>query len=162
MKKIGILMFAVMSLLVFSQCKKKTTTTKTEAHPIDPNLDSYENMRVHIFSHNCVSCHSTAASSNTQHGLVLEGGDVYERLINKLPVNAQARTAGLKLVIPGKADSSFLFIKCDWKNVNFRFGNSMPLGADPLTEDQITFIKLWINAGAPKTGIVADANLLKH
>jgi hypothetical protein len=36
----------------------------------------------------------------------------------------------------------------------------MPLGYKPLTVGQLEFIKEWINAGAPDTGVVADARLL--
>lgn len=157
LKKLGILCFAVMLTVIFVQCKKKTTTP---AETVDPNAASYSNMQTHIFKHSCNTsgCHNTAASSNVQHGLVLEGVDVYERLINIDPKNADAKNAGLKLVKPGKADSSFLFTKCQW--TSFKFGNQMPLGANPIDADEIEFIKQWINAGAPKTGVVADYKLL--
>jgi hypothetical protein len=45
-------------------------------------------------------------------------------------------------------------------NSNFKFGNSMPLGADVLTAKQIEFVRQWIAAGAPETGDVADKTLL--
>jgi hypothetical protein len=160
--KFSILLMLFATSCVFVQCKKKKKPVPVETHAVDPNADSFENMRVHILAHNCVSCHNLAAATNVQHGLVLEGSDVYERLINVVPVNANALAAGLKLVKPGKADSSFFYTKCDWNAYpNYQWGNQMPLGADLLSANQILFIKQWINAGAPKTGVVADPELIE-
>jgi hypothetical protein len=36
----------------------------------------------------------------------------------------------------------------------------MPLGADLLTSNELEFIRQWIEAGAPRTGVVADPSLL--
>lgn len=145
--------------LAASACKKPTNPTET----VDPNVASFDNMQQHIFKHSCNSsgCHNTAAASNVQHGLVLEGVDVYERLVGVAPKNADAKNANLKLVYAGKSDSSFLFHKVNWAaNTQYKFGNEMPLGADALDANEITFIKQWIDAGAPKTGVVADYTLL--
>jgi hypothetical protein len=150
---------AAMSTL-FVQCKKANTTTEI----VDVNAATFSNMQQHIFKHSCNSsgCHNVAAASNVQHGLVLEGTDVYERIINIDPKNVDAKNAKLKIVYPNKSDSSFLFHKVDWaNNTKYKFGNQMPLGADLLTADEIKYIKQWIDAGAPKTGVVADATLIK-
>ncbi len=149
-------------VVIYSSCKKKTITPPVST--VDVNAATFENIKTHLFAKSCASngCHNTAAASNIQHGLVLEGTDVYERIINVNPKNTNALTAKLKLVKPNTPDSSFLFTKCDWNNyTQYHFGNQMPLGADLLTTSQIKYIKDWIVAGAPKTGIVADANLIK-
>ncbi len=154
------LVFAIVAVsVIMVQCKKPKPVTTVEV--VDPLAASFSNMQQHIFKHSCNTsgCHNTAAATNVQHGLVLEGVDVYERLINIGPKNVDAKAAGLKLVKPGVADSSFLFTKCAWKT--FKYGNYMPLGADTLDADEVEYIKQWINAGAPKTGVVADASLLK-
>lgn len=133
------------------------------APTVDPNLASFENMKQHIFSHSCSSsgCHSAAQATNQQHGLVLVGSDVYERLVNVDPRNAQALDSSLKLVKPGVPDSSFLYHKVNWNAYpQFHFGNEMPLGADPLTANEVEFIRQWIASGAPRTGVVADYRLL--
>ncbi|MFM2388309.1 MAG: hypothetical protein RL660_3066 [Bacteroidota bacterium] len=157
LRKISLSCVALLVCLVMAQCKKKTTTTEV----VDPNVASFQNMQLHIFKHSCNSsgCHNTAAASNVQHGLVLEGVDVYERLVNVAPKNADAKNANLRLVVPNSPDSSFLFTKCAW--TSYKFGNQMPLGANALKANEIEFIKQWINAGAPKTGIVADYKLLE-
>jgi hypothetical protein len=158
--KTKILLSAVLIIALATQCKKATPIT-TEV--VDPNIASYLNMQTHIFKHSCNSsgCHNTAAATNVQHGLVLEGADVYERLINITPKNTDAKLAGLKLLMPGNSDSSFLYAKCNYNNSSFKFGNPMPLGSNALSANEIEFIKQWINAGAPKTGVVADYKLLQ-
>jgi hypothetical protein len=161
MKKISIISLIFGLMIVFAQCKKATTPVAVEV--VDPTVASYLNMQTHIFKHSCNTsgCHNTSAVNNVQHGLVLEGADVYERLININPKNIDAKNAKLKLVMPGKSDSSFLLTKCNWVNTSLRFGNQMPLGADPISANEIEYIKQWINAGAPKTGVVANVTLIK-
>lgn len=155
-----ILFTGVISLSVLNGCKRESAEP---AETVDPNLASFENMKQHIFKHNCSTsgCHSAAQATNQQHGLVLEGGDVYERLVNVVPRNTQALDSGLTLVKPGVPDSSFLYHKVNWNAFpQFHFGNEMPLGANPLTGNEIEFIRQWIAAGAPRTGVVADYRLL--
>ncbi len=158
MKKLRLLtLFALFASLAIS-CKKDDP--KPEVEEVDGSMASFENMKIHILSHSCVSCHNAASTNNSEHQLSLEGSGVYNSLINAVPKNVAAADAGLKLVMPGVADSSFFFTKCDWSNVAFRFGNAMPLGADLLEAKEILFIKQWINAGAPQIGVVADYTLL--
>ena len=42
-----------------------------------------------------------------------------------------------------------------------QYGEIMPLGMDFLTNGQLEFIRQWIVAGAPETGVVADSLLLQ-
>jgi hypothetical protein len=161
MKNNKIFAFACCAFVIIfaTQCKK---TVHTPVETVDPNIASFLNMQTHILTHSCNSsgCHNTAAATNMQHGLVLEGSDVYERLINIAPKNIDAKNAGLKLVMAGKSDSSFFYTKCNYNNTNFKYGNPMPLGGNNLDSNEIKFIKQWIDAGAPKTGVVADYKLL--
>jgi hypothetical protein len=165
MTKASFLYFAAAIISIstlFVQCKK--TTHPPAAEVVDPTAATFLNMQQHIFKHSCNSagCHNVSAASNVQHGLVLEGSDVWERIVGVDPKNVDAKNANLKIVYAGKSDSSFLFHKVDWlKNTKYKFGNQMPIGADLLDADEIEYIKQWINAGAPKTGVVADAALLK-
>jgi hypothetical protein len=160
MKKYLSIIGAAFIILLAAQCKKATPAV---VETVDPNIASYLNMQTHIFKHSCNSsgCHNTAAATNVQHGLVLEGADVYERLVNVTAKNIDAKNAGLLLVKPGNSDSSFLYAKCNYNNSSFKFGNPMPLGSNALSANEIEFIKQWINAGAPKTGVVADYKLLQ-
>jgi len=157
-KTVGYLFIALLAFSFAISCKKKKQEV-TEV--VDPNLASFENMKIHIFNHNCTSCHNVGATSNLQHGLPLEGTSVYEKLFNVVPHNDDAELAGLRLVVPGYPDSSFLYTKTNWNAYpTYHFGNQMPLGADLLTSDELEFIRQWIAAGAPKTGVVANSSLL--
>ncbi len=156
-------LFGISFILI--QCKKKNPTpVVVDSHgTVDASLASFENMKKHIFDHNCVSCHNPSQAANTNGGLILTGTTVYENLINITAYQTQANTAGAILVKPFDADSSFLYTKCNFSQTGvYPFGNAMPLGADPLTANQILYIKQWIDAGAPKIGVVADAALLTH
>jgi hypothetical protein len=153
--KNSILFFLTLGVVIATACKKTN-----HGATVDPNLASFANMQEHIFKHSCNSagCHNLSASSNVQHGLALEGSSAYSNLVGKTPKNAQAIAAGLKLVMPGSADSSFLYTKCNWQT--YKYGSQMPLGANALSANEVLFIKQWINAGAPQTGVVADYKLL--
>lgn len=152
----------VLTMFALTQCKKTEVVAAKEV--VDPKVATFQNLQIHVFKHNCNStgCHNVAAASNVQHGLVLEGTDIYERLIGIDPKNTEAKNAGLKLVTAGNSEKSFLFHKMNWSNnTNYKFGNQMPLGAGLLSAGEIQFVKQWIDAGAPKTGVVADATLIR-
>jgi hypothetical protein len=156
--KLRLLVLYILCITLAIGCKKDDP--KPEVQEVDGSVASFENMKIHILSHSCVSCHNAASTGNSEHQLNLEGSGVYTSLINAVPKNDAAADAGLKLIIPNSADSSFFFTKCDWSNASLHFGNSMPLGADLLDANEILFIRQWINAGAPQTGVVADYTLL--
>ena len=156
MKK-TILFLSFASLLVFA-CKKETVT------PTPVTTDSFGLIQQKIFDTKCssASCHgSSTDNSYKQHNLVLKGTDVYERIINGTVKNADAMKANLKQIVPNDLDKSFIYQKCIYAKSPYKFGNSMPLGADDLTANQLKFIEQWIKAGAPKTGDVADKTLLQ-
>jgi hypothetical protein len=152
MKIVSKILLIICFSILLIQCKKASTHT---GEVVDPNASSFENLRIHIIKHNCLSCHNTA----TTNGLVLEGADLYTNLINVNPVNIAAKNKGLKLVVPNNADSSFLYAKCEWNTTPFKFGGPMP-SSTLLTPNEVLFIKQWINAGAPSTGVVADYKLI--
>ena len=62
-----------------------------------------------------------------------------------------------------KSLESLLYHKLEWNSVHHggkQYGLPMPLGSTALSVGQIEFVRQWIEAGAPKTGKVADAKLL--
>ena len=70
-----------------------------------------------IMQSNCVQCHSSA---DPEQGLDLEGAgpdlqarmdDVYSNLVNIIPANNNAASAGLSYIYPGRPDLSFVFHK---------------------------------------------------
>ncbi|GIX05671.1 MAG: hypothetical protein KatS3mg115_0074 [Candidatus Poribacteria bacterium] len=112
---------------------------------------TFEQLRAAIFEPNCVSgsCHSEA----TQAGdLSLEGPDAYEQLVGAEPANARAREKGWLRVTPGKPLQSFLMVKL--LSPGPGMGQLMPRGTRGLPPNQILAIRRWIEAGAPREGVV--------
>jgi Copper type II ascorbate-dependent monooxygenase, C-terminal domain len=110
-------------------------------------------------------CHASEQDASfKQHGLVLAKGASYNNLVNIDPKNANAIADKLKRVLPGYSLSSLLFHKLNFDGGLHHGGKSygipMPLGRDALFKGEIEYIRRWIDAGAPRTGNVADTTLL--
>lgn len=87
-------------------------------------------------------CHSLATR---QGELALSNGATYGELVNR---PARLRT-GATLVVPFRADSSWLIAMLD-EDPTRRGGLArMPLASAPLTPSQLRTIVNWINRGAP-------------
>jgi hypothetical protein len=99
-------------------------------------------------------CHG---AGRPQAGLSLATGSSYGNIVN---VTAQGG-AGLKLVLPGNADSSYLYRKVAARTRPGSYpisGSPMPLAGSPLTGNELAALALWIDAGAPQTGRVGELN----
>jgi hypothetical protein len=105
-------------------------------------------------------CHASALP--TSGNLALTPAVAYDNLVNARPSSLAADRDGLKRVVPFKPDSSLLFQKVVLALAahNGEYGNIMPVGSPALTQGQVDFIKKWIEAGAPRSGVVADTTLL--
>lgn len=88
-----------------------------------------------IFDSHCVSCHASPASPSF--------GDLdlssYTGLMDSIGPNAP-------VVVAGDADASYLV-----KRIEGTVTPRMPLGGSPLSAEQITLIRQWINEGAQAT-----------
>ena len=160
-KEILIAFISVSVILITEQgCNKKKDVIAEDPH------SSFAKIQSEILNVYCATsgCHaSTSDATYSQHTLVLAPGVSYTNLINKIPKNSAAATAGLSLVKPGESMRSLLYHKlvCDASHHNSGFGQTMPLGGPYLSAGQTEFVKQWIDKGAPQKGIVADENLLK-
>ncbi len=98
-----------------------------------------------VFTPNCLSggCHNAGDAAGA---LVLEGGIAFNELVNVAPENAAARAAGLQRVVPFEPEQSFLLTKIVRPGPGQ--GNRMPLGASPLSAEDIDLVRRWIAAGA--------------
>ena len=149
-------------LAILSGCTKKAN----EDTPIATEVSSFSLMQDRILTPTCATsgCHaSTADGSFKQHGLVLEKSVAYENLVGVTPFNALSKADGHLRVKAYKSLESLLFHKLNWDLSHHggkQYGTPMPLGSTALYLGQIEFIRRWIEAGAPKTGTVADAKLL--
>ncbi len=149
-------------LVMLSGCTQKAGdgTTPTTA------VSSFGLMQDRILTPTCATsgCHaSTADGSFKEHGLVLEKSVAYENLVGVSPFNALSKADGHLRVKAYKSLESLLFHKLNWDLSHHggkQYGTPMPLGSTALYLGQIEFIRRWIEAGAPKTGEVADAKLL--
>jgi hypothetical protein len=121
-----------------------------------------------IFETSCTEgCHTAGTSFASQSGLILDGKQVFDQLVNADPKNTAAKADGLKRVsnTGGTAalEASFLWKKIDTghdhDDEHPDYGALMPLGKPVLTNGELEFIRQWIVAGAPENGIVANETL---
>ena len=158
--RLGLSVGVVALLLNLASCSKNATETPT---PTD--LGTFDLIQQKILTPSCATsgCHlSTTDGSYTQHGLVLAEGVAYQNLVGVDPKNSDAKADGLKRVKAFAALESLLYHKLSnaaTHHTGKQYGNPMPLGGQ-LPDGQVEFVRRWIEAGAPKTGSVADASLL--
>lgn len=106
----------------------------------------YAAIQAEIFNPSCISssCHS---SSTRAGGLSLAANESYEQLVGVTPANPTADARGLLLVAPGDVAASFLVAKVNG-SLEPGEGSLMPIGAQPLTPDEIGLIEIWVENGA--------------
>ena len=93
-----------------------------------------------IFAKRCVACHNTRTASGRLN-------------MDSFATLAKGGESGAAFEAHD-ADSSMLWAMID--------DESMPKDADPLTKEEISLIRKWINVGAPlDAGVVATANLFQ-
>lgn len=106
------------------------------------------------------ACHDATA----QGGLDLSPGLAYDNLVDQ-PVQSIAARPQLKRVSPAKKENSLLWINLaaaalpdEWEAPL----NPMPLGGlRPLTVDELDLVRLWIEHGAPRQGVVPGTDQLE-
>jgi hypothetical protein len=150
------------AFLLITACSKNSIDT-----PAEPAVaSSFGLIQDRILTPTCATsgCHaSTTDASFKQHGLVLEKSVAYQNLVGVVPVNLLSKVDGHLRVKAFKSLESLFYHKLNWDASHHggkQYGSPMPLGSTALTVGQIEFVRRWIEAGAPKTGEVADAKLL--
>lgn len=111
-----------------------------EADRVRPTLQSIQE---NVFSTSCAlaGCH---AGSSPQQGLNLSAGRAHENLVD---VRSNERPDLLR-VAPGAPDSSYLIHKVEGRSSIV--GEQMPLGGEPLSQEEISALRTWIERGAPE------------
>ena len=156
------IILAISGLLIITACSKKMVDT---VEPVN-NISSFSLMQDKIFTPSCAisGCHaSNTDATYRQHSLILEKSVAYENLVGITPVNELSKADGHLRVKAFKSLESLLYHKLNWDVAHHggkQYGLPMPLGKAALSVGQIEFVRRWIEAGAPKTGEVADAKLL--
>jgi hypothetical protein len=157
-------------ILIFSFLVILTSCTKTAIEEAAPVIEasSFSLIQDKILTPTCATsgCHASVTDgSYKQHGLVLEKSVAYENLVGVTPFNALSKADGHLRVKAFKSLESLLFHKLNWDLSHHggkQYAAPMPLGGTALYLGQIEFVRRWIEAGAPKTGTVADATLLDN
>lgn len=131
---------------------------------------SYDLIQTKIWDRYCTTCHSSSSAFGRQSNLILTKDKSYDQLVNRSPQNQKAREDGLMLL--GTKGLESLATSFLWEKINFpafdhfyedhpEYGELMPFGGPALSYGELEYIRKWIGAGAPKTGVVADEALLK-
>ncbi len=115
---------------------------------------SFSRLQAQVFAPSCsfAACHAMENTSGS--GLVLVGNGAFTALVNAQPRQANARADGLRLVAPGKPDSSLLWHKLNGSVSGHHardYGAAMPSVGQPLPAGQLEFIRQWIAGGASAT-----------
>ncbi len=151
------------SALLLASCQTPDTDATT---PAPTGTASFDLLQQRMLTPSCATsgCHASERDASfAQHGLVLAEGVAYQNLVGVDPKNSAAKADGLKRVKAFASLESLLYHKLNVAASHHSgksYGNPMPLGAPALSDGQIEFVRRWIEAGAPRTGSVADASLL--
>ena len=126
---------------------------------------TFSQLQTSILNKSCAvtGCHVSATATSSGN-LILAPDVAYDNLVGATPTNLAALRDGLKRVTPGSTDRSLMFQKLvlSLAAAHSEYGNTMPVGSAALSQGQVEFVKQWIDAGAPRTGVVADTTLLAN
>jgi hypothetical protein len=138
-------------------------TKKTKVHgvaasalascPCDTYASTWEAIQGALIArHGCTNgaCHDSATKSG---GLDLTPQTAYASLIN-VP-----SSYGVTRVLPFDPNDSFLWQKLAASTDGYDLkgkGSPMPSGLPAISEDELTAVRLWIQQGAPDSGVVPD------
>jgi len=104
-------------------------------------------IQANVFDPSCVVCHSGAAAPQ---GLRLDAASSFVNLVGV----ASTQDGAFLRVAPGSPDQSYLIRKLEGTASE---GEQMPLGAPPIPQSTIDFVRQWISDGAlPDTSGAVD------
>jgi hypothetical protein len=96
--------------------------------------------------------------------LDLTGDDVWENLIDADVTSVPPTVmSGLKRVVPGQKDTSLLWLNLAAATLPEQWDaplRPMPIGLAALTLDELEAVRLWIEGGAPKDGVIEGTDEL--
>ena len=104
------------------------------------------------------ACHG-ASADEAAAGLDLRPESLYASV-----VNVAGESGPFALVFPGDEEFSLLYLKLAAKTLGTDIaslgisGTPMPSTADALSEAELEVVRAWIRGGAPRTGVVAEAD----
>ena len=154
----------------FTGCEKDSPASIEEVTQDFTGRNTWKIIQQDILDQSCTDCHTVGTSFAEQSDLILTADVAYSQLIDRVPHNQAAIDDGLELV--GTEGLSSLYKSYLWEKINAPdkdhfygdhpfYGSIMPMGLDYLTNGQLEFIRQWIVAGAPNSGVVADSTILQ-
>jgi hypothetical protein len=122
------------------------------AGPVENGTPTFARIQSEVLDQSCTSgsCHTSLARAGS---LILEEGVSYDNLVGVTPTNPMAASTGMQRVYPGEPDKSFFYMKLS-HGLTDGMGLSMPWGGPYLDEPSLEVIRAWIEAGAPREGVV--------
>ena len=139
--------------------------------PVDEKIDtSWSILYKQVLQPNCSNCHMNGSAIQKQSGLDFSSSAVYNDLVGVVPKNLAATEDGL-LRVSTEGGMKGLTQSYLWEKINIydqehflndhpEYGQLMPPGGNVLTDGELQFVRSWIEAGAPETGIVVDEEVL--
>lgn len=113
-----------------------------------PPPATFTQVKTSVFKPSCTlsSCHDAGA----QMGSLDLATNPYTALVNVAAVQTGAVADGLKRVVPGDLQKSFLNIKVTLPSAeDAKYGGRMPDTGQTLDQSQLDILQGWILAGAP-------------
>ena len=150
----------LISVFIFSSCEEIEKSPKS----------TWDIVQEKIITPSCSNCHVTGSMMTKQSGLDLSQDDSYSKLVGVPPKNISAKNDGL-VIISNEGGMKGLSKSYLWEKINAYdrehflsdhpdYGQMMPPGQNYLTDGQLQFVRSWIEAGAPESGIVSEEQLL--
>ena len=123
-----------------------------------------------ILVSSCLNCHASETAITKQSGLDLTNDEAYSEMVGVVPKNIAAKEDGL-VIVSNEGGMKGLAKSFLWEKINAydrehylsdhpEYGQMMPPGENFLSDGQLQFVRAWIEAGAPETGVVVDEKLL--
>ena len=123
-----------------------------------------------ILVSSCLNCHASETTITKQSGLDLTNDEAYSEMVGVVPKNIAAKEDGL-VIVSNEGGMKGLAKSFLWEKINAydrehylsdhpEYGQMMPPGENFLSDGQLQFVRAWIEAGAPETGVVVDKKLL--
>lgn len=149
---------AITTMLAVVGCDNDNPSSPATFSDTIAQTASFKLLQTELFAKSCAisGCH---AGSVPTGGLSLESGVAWKNLVGVTPNNEAAAAEGLQRVMAGQPERSFLLMKLRGE-LSPNHGLRMPLGSAVLDSGKLEFIRQWIAAGAPDTGVVANPQLL--
>jgi len=145
------LVFGGLAALLLTACGGSDSSGDTAPKSCD-YASTYDAIQATVFE--AKGCTASTCHGNEMFGdLDLRADASYDALIRQ----PSMIDPSIERVFPGDQDRSLLYHKLAAATEGTDLGSlgqAMPVGADPLTADQLEAMRLWIRAGAPSDSIV--------